>query len=136
MAGYFITNPKCFGPEGSDRVHDQHVRVENRALEIVLDTLTTQLSQPIRKKPEPGPNGEIYANEEDLMVLEGIVQTAVLAELAPHVSAIQFRLSRTDDLGANTGAKITGFLDIVALSYAKQFGVTSRFVRTITAQAA
>jgi len=103
MAGCFITNPKCFGPEGSDRVYDQHVRVEN---------------------------------EEDLMVLEGIVQTAVLAELAPHVSAIQFRLSRTDDLGANTGAKITGFLDIVALSYAKQFGVTSRFVRTITAQAA
>lgn len=134
--GVFPTNVRVLSPAGSSYVYLQHVRCMNRGLRLAFFILAGELSRGVAKNPKRGPGGQVYIAETAAQEIEQMVNIAIGKELDGQVDEFLFTLSRTDDLGSNEGAVLTGTLDIVALAYVKKFAFTSRFVRTITAQAA
>lgn len=136
--GAYLTNPNLISASGSDYVYWQHARVMNKGCEIAFAILTGRLSQGVQTNPKPGPHGEIYILESDAQEIEGLVNAELEKQLVKprRVSNAKFVLSRTDDLGSNGPATLTGELQVSALRYVKKFKVNSRFVRTITASAA
>lgn len=135
-AGVYPTNVRAFSPVGSDYVFAQHVRCMNRALRTANFILRGELSRGVAKNPKPGPGGAVYIDETAAQELELLVNTAVGKVLEGQVSDYLFTLSRTDDIGSNEGAVLTGELAIEALAYVKKFSFLAKFVRTITARAA
>lgn len=129
--GTFITNANVISTTGSDYVWIQHVRTMNRALEIAFGILTGQLSRGIDKNPKLGPTGQVYGAEKDLLRIEAKVNAAI-NELRGQVADLRFTLSRTDDLGSNGPANLTGDMQLVALAYVKSFLVNAAFTRSIT----
>lgn len=132
--GTYINDPVAISPVGSDYVYLQHIRTMNRALEIAYGVVTGQLSSGIRKDVNPahrGPNGEVYAAEEDLLGIEAMVARAQ-SELEPEVSGLKFTLSRTDDVGANGPVILTGTQEVSSKVYVKGFEINATFVRTIS----
>lgn len=136
--GAFVTNTRVISPTGSDYQYAQHVRCMNRACELAYEVLTQQLSRGVDKNPKPGPGGARYILEEDAQLLEGLVQVQLNRELVTprRVSAARFSLSRTDDIGSNGPATLTGDLEIEARAYVKKFAVTAKYTKQIAATAA
>lgn len=131
--GTFITNANVIAPAGSDFVWAQHFRTMNRACALAFAAVTGELSRGVHKNPTPGPAGARYIAEEDALAIEDIANAA-LNELRGQVTDLRFSLSRTDDIGSNGPAVLTGDVEIAALSYVKEFSVNARFVRSITVQ--
>jgi hypothetical protein len=50
--------------------------------------------------------------------------------LGKEVDDVRLKLSRVDDVGANSGAIVTASIEISSLVYIKGFAVTTRFVRS------
>lgn len=130
--GTFIADPVTIAPVGSDYVYAQHVRTMNAALEIAHFVLTGELSRGIRKdQSREGPNGEIYAAEDDLLELEALVAQAQ-SELRPEVSDLRFTLSREDDVGANGPVFVNGTQEVSSKVYVKGYGIDAVFTRNIS----
>lgn len=131
-SGAFVDNTNLFSEDGSDYVYLPHARVMNRASEIVFGILTEQLSSGVRRDTKVQPGGAVYIFEDDAASIDALVQVGLKSELQGRVTAVQFTLSRTDDIGANTGATLSGELQVDALVIVKGFEVVTRFVRSIT----
>lgn len=129
-AGAFIGNPRVFSPVGSDFVFDQQERCMGIAEERSYDFLTDELSSKKRKDPVPGPQGQVYVLESELAELETAGTLDLKAVLGNEVDDVRLKLSRTDDVGANSGAVVTASVEISSLVYIKGFAVTTRFVRS------
>lgn len=130
-SGTFINNARILSPGGSDYVFLQHARVMNRACEVAFQILSSRLSAGVRKKRKAEPTGEVYILESEAQDIEGLVNAALARELKRHVSNLRFVLSRTDDVGSNEGAELTGEIQNQALAYVKKFTVNAKFVRAI-----
>jgi hypothetical protein len=130
--GVYITNSNLLSPSGSDFVYLPHARTMNAAASIAFQRLTKQLSRGVTKNPKPGPAGERYIADHAAQLMEGLVQTALNRALAGQVDDIKFRISRTDDISSNQGAKLTCTVESVSLAYIKKFTVYERFVTQIT----
>lgn len=131
-SGAYINNPRILSPSGSDYVFLQHARLMNRACEVAYQTLTKVLSKGVRKQRKPDPNtGKVYIVEQDAARIDGLVNTAIGTELDGKTSGFRFTLSRTDDLGSNQGATLTGELSCSAFAYVKKFSINAQFVRAI-----
>lgn len=129
-AGAFIGNPRVFSPVGSDFVFDQQERCMGVAEERSYDFLTEELSGRKRKDPVPGPQGQVYMLAADIAEIEQRGTLDLKAVLGSEVDDVRLTLSRTDDVGANSGAVMTASIEIVSLIYIKGFAVTARFSRS------
>jgi hypothetical protein len=129
--GVYITNGNLLSPSGSDFVYWQHARVLNKACALAFDLLTSRLSKGVRRDRK---TGRILESEAE--AIEALIQTALNRELVKprHVSDAAFLLSRDDDISSNAGAMLTGDVEVASLAYIKRFGISSRFVKTITAR--
>lgn len=131
-SGAFITNAPIMSSNGSDYVYIQHARVMNRACEVAFQTLSSRLSSGVRKNRKADPiTGAVYILEHEAQNIEGLVNAALATALAKRVSGIRFVLSRTDDIGSNAGAELTGEVQNSALAYVKKFTVKAAFVRAL-----
>jgi hypothetical protein len=128
----YITNARVFSTPGSDYVFLPHIRTMNRACELAFAELVNQLGRGVGKKPEDPVTGGVYMLDEDRESINGIVTSAVQQGLKGQVSAAVFALNTNDDIGANSGANVTGKLMIVALAYIKGVQVVAGFTRSIT----
>lgn len=133
--GVYITNAKLVSSTGSDYVFWQHARTMNRGCAIAYQVLTKQLSKGVKKKREPGPNGERYIAEAEAQMLETLANAPIAAELVTPgmVDDMRVIISRTDDIRSNQGATITVYLQSVALGYVKKFSVFVSYVTAIAA---
>lgn len=129
-AGCYIGNPRVFSPTGSDYVFDQQERCMGAAEERAYDFLTDELSAKKRKDPVLGPQGQVYLLEADVAELEQSGTLDLKAVLGNEVDDVRLKLSRVDDVGANSGAIVTASIEISSLVYLKGFAVTTRFVRS------
>lgn len=129
--GTYITNANVLQPSGDDFPYLQLVRIANRACTIAWAALTTQLSRGVNKNPKPDPNtGAVTIFEPDASAIESLVNGQLSAALKGQVSAVQFSLSRTDDL-SQTPATIHAVVSIVAKAYIKGYLVQTEFSKTI-----
>jgi hypothetical protein len=133
--GAFITNGRIFSTVGSDYVLVPHVRTMNRACELAYAILTGQLSRGVGKKPKDPKTGKVFILESDALAIEGLVNETIRPALAGQVQDVSFALSRDDDIGANSGAILTGAIAIVSLAYVKGFRVLAGFSRSIAVAA-
>ncbi len=133
--GVYITNTNLLSPSGSDYVFLPHARTMNLAASITWQVLTRQLSRGVTKDPKAGPLGQRYIADHAAILLEALVQTAIDPALKGKVDDMKFRISRTDDISSNAGAKLTCTLESVSLAYIKEFVVNVRFVKQIAAAA-
>lgn len=132
LQGVYITNANVLSPSGSDYVWVQHIRTMNQACTIAYQILQTQLSKGVQKQA-PDPNTKkVYIAEGDAQKIEGLVNVAFSPSMDNQVTAVQFALSRTDDLSSNSDSTVTGTVEIESLAYLKDFLVTTTFVRSIT----
>lgn len=129
-AGAFIGNPRVFSPVGSDFAFDQQERCMCVAEERSYDFLTEELSSKRRKDPKLGPQGQVYLLEADVAEIETRGTLDLKAVLGREVDDVRLKLSRVDDVGANSGAIVTATVEISSLVYIKGFDVTTRFVRS------
>ncbi|HVH51980.1 MAG TPA: DUF2586 family protein [Gaiellaceae bacterium] len=129
--GVYFNNAKVFSTVGSDYVFLPHIRTMNRACETAYAALTKALGQGVGKKPK-NPDGTVNILESDASKIEQGVQNAVAKQVVGQVSALQFKLSRSDDISANSGATINGTLSIVALAYIKGIAVIAAFQKSIS----
>lgn len=131
-AGAYIGNSRIFSPSGSDFVFDQQERTMCIAEERSYDFLTDRLSAKYRKDPVAGPQGQVYMLEADIAELENAGTLDLKNALDGEVTDVRLRLSRVDDVGANSGAVLTATVEISSLIYIKGVNVTTRFVRSFT----
>jgi hypothetical protein len=130
--GVFINNANLLSGSGSDYVYDQHARTMNAACEFCQADLQKHLSRGVRKqKPDPTTNA-IYILEADASAIDTITTAGTRKILKGQVTDAAFLLSRTDDISANTGATITGEVQVESLAYIKDFDITSKFVRSVS----
>lgn len=130
--GVYINNANVLSPAGSDFVWLQHVRTANVACSIAWQILTGQLSIGVGKKPKDPVTGLVYILEQDAQKLEEMVNAGFATPLKKQVAAVQFKLSRTDDLSSNSSSTVNGTIEVVALAYLKNFKVTQAFVKSIS----
>ena len=129
--GVYITNANVISPSGSDYVWLQHVRLANAASSIAWGILVGQLSIGVGKKAPDPVTGGIYIAEHDAQRIEGLVNNAFVTPFKNQVVAIDFVLSRTDDLSSTASSLVHGDIEIEALAYLKNFQVQTSFVKTI-----
>lgn len=129
-AGCYIGNPRVFSPVNSDYVFDQQERCMGVAEERAYDFLTEELSGKKRKDPVLGPQGQVYLLGADVAEMEQSGTLDLKAVLGKEVDDVRLKLSRVDDVGANSGAVLTASIEISSLVYIKGFAVTTRFVRS------
>jgi hypothetical protein len=127
----YINGARLISAPGSDWVFAQHIRVANRACGIVFDVLTNELSRGVRKNPKPGPNQERYIDEASALEID-LLANGAMSELQGQVDALQFKLSRTDNLASNGLVTVTGKIEVVALAYIKGFAVKFGFVKQLS----
>jgi|HubBroStandDraft_6_1064221.scaffolds.fasta_scaffold10345_4 hypothetical protein len=130
--GVYITNAHMFSLIGSDYVIAPQARTMNQACEIGYAILGKQLGLGVGKKPKDPKTGAVYMLDSDRMMIEGLVNPAVDKALINQVSDSLFALSKTDDIGSNAGAKVTGTQQVVSLAYIKDFSIVAAFTRSIT----
>jgi hypothetical protein len=129
--GTYICNANTIQASGGAFPYLQHIRIMNRACEIAWFALTTQLSRGVRKNPKADPvTGAVTIFEPDAAIIEGIVNDALAGPMKGQVNAIQFSISRTDDLNA-VPCVVTGVLSIVAFAYIKGVKVVASFTKTL-----
>ena len=121
--GVYVTNPNLYSPSGSDYVYLQQARVINRCEEICYQVLKGQLSIGIETK-----NGKITEGEASR--LESLCNRAMAREMlgdTRRANATRLVLSRNDDLSSNSGATLTGKIEVNPLKYVKKFELKSVF---------
>lgn len=129
--GVYITNANVLSPSGSAYLWLQHIRTMNVACQYAWQILATQLSKGVSKKaPDPITKG-VYIAEADAQLIESLVNPVIQKALEKQVVAVQFTLSRTDDLSNPTNSTVNGTLEEEALAYLKNFKVTSTFTKSI-----
>lgn len=129
--GSYICNANTIAPSGSAFAYLQHIRIMNRACEIAWATLTQQLSRGVRKNPKADPvTGVVTILEPDAALIEAMVNGALQQPMKGQVSAVNFSLSRTDDMNA-IPCVVTGIVSIVALAYIKGYQIQAQFSKTI-----
>ncbi len=129
--GVYICNAKTIQPDGGAFPYLQHIRIMNRACEIVWAVLTQQLSRGVRKNPTKDPlTGAVTIFEPDAAAIDALCNEALVQPMKGQVSQVQFVLSRTDDLNP-VPAVVTGVLSLVALAYIKGFQVQAQFSKTL-----
>lgn len=131
-AGVFINNARLLSPANSDYVYDQHAFCMNAACTLAYQGLKNQVSKSVRKQDPDPVTGAIYILEEDAAAIEETVNPPIAAALKGQVNAVKFILSRTDDFSSNLGATATGEVQVEELEYIKNFGITAKFVKSIT----
>lgn len=130
--GVYICNANTIQPSGGSTPYLQHIRIMNRACEIAWSVLTTQLSRGVRKNLTADPvTGAVYIYEPDASLIDSLVNEALVQPMKGQVSAVQFTLSRTDNLNV-VPCVVTGTLSIVALAYIKGFTVSAQFNKVIS----
>jgi hypothetical protein len=132
----YLTNANVFSTVGSDYVFLPHIRTMNRACELAYKTLKGALGRGVGKKPKDPTTGGVYMLDTDRISIESRVNAAVRPELmppggTPQVAGFQFVMNKTDDIGANSGAKVSGSMQLAALAYIKKVSVLAVFVKTI-----
>lgn len=129
--GVYITNANILHSSGSDYTFWQYVRVMNNACEDAFQLLTKKLSLGVQIDN----NGHI--TETSAQGLESYVQEVLeknyLTISPARVSAIQFTVSRDDDLSSNGPGLLTCTMQINGLRYIKQFQVNAGYVSSIAA---
>lgn len=133
--GAYINNGRIFSTVGSDYVLVPHVRTMNAACEVVYQILKRSLSKGVGKRPKDAITGLVYIAEEAALALEGLVNAALRPALKGQVQAVLFTLHRDDDLTSNTGATLTGTVQIEALAYIKKFAIIASFAKDIAVAA-
>ena len=129
--GVYINNPNTIAPTGSAFPYLQFIRIANQAATIAWFILSTQLSRGVRKNPKADPvTGAVYIFEPDAATIETLVNNAYIQPFKGQVNAIQFSLSRTDNMAA-IPCNVTGLISIVALAYIKGFQIQLQFNKTI-----
>jgi hypothetical protein len=129
--GSYLTNAPLLSPSGSDFVYLQHARTINRACEIAYEILSKALSRGVGKSLKVGAQGQRYISEGAALRIEAAANAAIAAELTGQVDAIQFTVSRTDDISSNAGATVNASIGTVSLAYIKKFAVTAGFVKSL-----
>ena len=132
--GVYITNANVLSPNGSAYAWLQHVRTMNVACSYSWQILQTQLSRGVGKKAPDPITKAIYITEEDAQLIEGLVNPVIKSALEKQVVAVDFELSRTDDLSV-LPAICNGTVAIESLAYLKGFNVTTTFVKSIAVPA-
>lgn len=134
--GIFITDALVFSSPTSDYQFLQHIRVMNAACTIAYAALVKVLSKGVgKKKPDPI-TGAVYISEESATQIEEAVNEALTgsgSELVGQADGFKFTLSRTDNIGANTGAIVHGQVEIASFAYVKGIAVNSSFVTSLAA---
>ncbi len=122
--GVYINLPLLFDAVGGDYVFLPHVRVMNRACDLVRQNLELQLSSDQRK----GSNGRIV--EEDAARIESSNAKILTKQIKEpgFCSDTGFLLSRTDDATSNAGVTLTCELGILPLLYVTGFNVEAKFI--------
>jgi hypothetical protein len=129
--GVYCTNANTIAPTGSAFPYLQFIRIANQAATIAWFILSTQLSRGVRKNPKADPvTGAVYIFEPDAATIETLVNNAYIQPFKGQVNAIQFSLSRTDNMAA-IPCYVTGLISIVALAYIKGFQIQLQFNKTI-----
>jgi hypothetical protein len=129
--GVYVTNANTIQPTGGAWPYLQFIRIGNQAATIAWFILATQLSRGVRKNPKADPTtGAVYIFEPDASTIESLVNNAYIQPFKGQVNAIQFSLSRTDNL-AVVPASLTGLISIVALAYIKGFSIQLQYNKTI-----
>lgn len=133
--GVYICNANVLSPNGSAYVWLQHIRTMNVACSYAWQILSTQLSKGVGKKAPDPVTKQIYITEEDAQLIESLVNPVIQKALEKQVVAVQFTLSRTDDLSNPTNSTVNGTIQEEALAYLKQFKVTTTYTKSISVPA-
>lgn len=134
--GVYVNQPLVLSPSGSDWVFLQHVRVVNKACEMVHQMLTTELNKGIQTG-KPQTDGKIFILEADAAGIEARINAKLAAEFVEkkRVTDMRFILSRTDDLSGTGPVTVTSQLQTSPLRYIGKFKANAMLVRSITATA-
>ncbi len=134
--GVFFNRARVLSPTGSDYVLLPHVRVMNKACEIAYQLLTDELNKGVRVK-DADAQGRVYILEEDAAAIEQRINSKLEAEFLDkkRVSDIAIVLSRTDDLAATSGTRVTGDLQVSPLRYIEDFEIDAKLVKSVTVAA-
>jgi len=120
--GVYVTWPRILAPVGSDFQIIPYRRVMNLFCETVRNYMLLRIAKPIRVDKDSG-----FILEEDALEIESGVLAQLRAVLLtkPKASAVQFVLSRTDNLLSTQ--TLTGDGRLVPLAYPKFIAVTLGF---------
>jgi hypothetical protein len=130
--GVYVNNPFLLSPTGSDFQFVQHRLVMNLAHEALRAYFTRRLSVPVLVDRDTG-----FILEEEAQEIEAGAVRAMEALImdAPKASAVNFTLSRTDNLLSTS--RMTGQARIIPLAYPKEIVVDLGFENpALQAQAA
>lgn len=122
ISGVYVNNPRLFSAVGSDFKYMQHRRVMNIA-KIALDLyFQRRLSQPIQVNATTG-----FILESEALEIEAGAKSTLRSVLRakPKASAVDFTLSRTDNLLSTS--TLNGQARITPLAYPKQINLDLGF---------
>lgn len=131
--GVYITNANILSASGSSYVYDQHATCMNAACQAAFAQLSNELSKGVQKQPPDPTSGKIYILESEAESIENMVNPPTKSAVAGQVQAVQFVLSRSDDLGANGDgpAFLNATLQIEYLAYVKGINTIAEPVSVI-----
>lgn len=111
-AGVYVNRPRIFSAEGSDFRLVPHRRVLNLAHAALAAYFVRRLNKPVRVNATTG-----FILEEEALEIEAGARSVMRAALlaAPKASAIEFALSRTDNLLSTQ--TMTGQARVIPLAY-------------------
>lgn len=120
--GVFVNNPNLFSPVGSDFQYMQHRRVMNIAKIALQIYFRKRLSQPIQVNASTG-----FILESEALEIEAGARSIMRSVLRakPKASAVDFTLSRTDNLLSTK--TLTGQARVTPLAYPKTINLDLGF---------
>jgi hypothetical protein len=112
VQGVYVNRPRLLSPDGSDYQILPHRRVLNIALAVLRQYFVRRLNKPVRVDRTTG-----FILEADALEIEAGATAAMRAALLakPKASAVQFSLSRTDNLLSSK--TMTGSARVIPLAY-------------------
>jgi hypothetical protein len=110
--GVYVNRPRLFSPNGSDFQLMPHRRVMNLAMETLRSYFIRRLNRPVLVSSTTG-----FILESEALEIEAGVMAQLRAQLLakPKASAVQFTLSRTDNLLSTR--TLTGSARVIPLAY-------------------
>lgn len=122
LGGVYVTNPRLMSAAGSDFEFMQHRLVMAIAKEALLSYLRRRLSKPVVVNKDTG-----FITEEEALEIEAggtaVLRGVLLAK--PKASAVEFTISRTDNLLSTK--TMTGQARITPLAYPKSIEIDIGF---------
>lgn len=125
--GVYITNANILSASGSSYVYDQHATTMNAACQVAFAQLALELSKGVQTQPPDPTSGAEYILETDAEAIDQQVNPPVQAALSKQVQAVEFALSRTDNLAADGDGPVTVTADLQVqyLKYIKTIQTTA-----------